>query len=94
MPIQLDLPKDFSESISLTSLFRDYLRHTTNKDEWKCDKCKIYIKYKKIQKLWKVPNVLVFFMKRYNNINKKNNIKIDINEKINIKKGVYYLTII
>ena len=86
-PIQLDLPKDFSESISLTSLFRDYLRHTTNKDEWKCDKCKICTKYKKIQKLWKVPNVLVFFMKRYNNINKKNNIKIDINEKINIKKG-------
>lgn len=85
--IQLDLPKDFSESISLTSLFRDYLRHTTNKDEWKCDKCKKCTKYKKIQKLWKVPNVLVFFMKRYNNINKKNNIKIDINEKINIKKG-------
>ena len=84
--IQLDL-KDTGESISLTSLFRDYLRHTTNKDEWKCDKCNKCTKYKKIQKLWKVPNVLVFFLKRYDNINKKNNTKIDINENINIKNG-------
>tara|TARA_B110000003_G_scaffold274047_1_gene313016 strand:+ start:5624 stop:6601 length:978 start_codon:yes stop_codon:yes gene_type:complete len=84
--IQLDL-KDTDESISLTSLFRDYLRHTTNKDEWKCDKCNKCTKYKKIQKLWKVPNVLVFFLKRYDNINKKNNTKIDINENINIKNG-------
>ena len=66
--IQLDL-KDTDESISLTSLFRDYLRHTTNKDEWKCDKCNKCTKYKKLQKLWKVPNVLVFFLKRYDNIN-------------------------
>lgn len=84
--IQLDL-KDTDESISLTSLFRDYLSHTTNKDEWKCDKCNKCTKYKKIQKLWKVPNVLVFFLKRYDNINKKNNTKIDINENINIKNG-------
>lgn len=84
--IQLDL-KDTDESISLTSLFRDYLRHTTNKDEWKCDKCNKCSKYIKIQKLWKVPNVLVFFLKRYDNINKKNNTKIDINENINIKNG-------
>tara|TARA_Y100000389_G_scaffold80225_1_gene76917 strand:- start:1103 stop:2080 length:978 start_codon:yes stop_codon:yes gene_type:complete len=84
--IQLDL-KDTDESISLTSLFRDYLRHTTNRDEWKCDKCNKCTKYKKIQKLWKVPNVLVFFLKRYDNINKKNNTKIDINENINIKNG-------
>ena len=84
--IQLDL-KDTDESISLTSLFRDYLRHTTNKDEWKCDKCNKCTKYKKIQKLWKVPNVLVFFLKRYDNINKKNNTMIDINENINIKNG-------
>tara|TARA_B000000477_G_scaffold69446_1_gene58226 strand:+ start:9951 stop:10928 length:978 start_codon:yes stop_codon:yes gene_type:complete len=84
--IQLDL-KDTDESISLTSLFRDYLRHTTNKDEWKCDKCNKCTKYKKLQKLWKVPNVLVFFLKRYDNINKKNNTKIDINENINIKNG-------
>ena len=84
--IQLDL-KDTDESISLTSLFRDYLRHTTNKDEWKCDKCNKCTKYKKLQKLWKVPNVLVFFLKRYDNINKKNTTKIDINENINIKNG-------
>lgn len=85
--IQLDLPKESDVTISLTSLFRNYLKHTTNKDEWICEKCKKCTKYKKLLKLWKVPNVLVFFLKRYNNIGKKNNKSVDINEKINIKKG-------
>tara|TARA_B110000858_G_scaffold91225_1_gene105392 strand:- start:495 stop:1475 length:981 start_codon:yes stop_codon:yes gene_type:complete len=86
--IQLDLPNNESrESLSLTSLFRNYLKQTYNKDEWKCDKCNKCTKYKKMQKLWKVPNVLVFFLKRYNDINNKNNTKIDINKTINIKTG-------
>tara|TARA_B110000483_G_scaffold230326_1_gene295378 strand:- start:569 stop:1546 length:978 start_codon:yes stop_codon:yes gene_type:complete len=85
--IQLDLPTESHESITLTSLFRDYLRHTINKDEWKCEKCNKCTKYKKILKLWKVPDVLIFFLKRYTNIHNKNNTKIDINKTINIKKG-------
>jgi ubiquitin C-terminal hydrolase len=85
--IQLDLPKESDESISLTSLFRDYLKHTINNDEWKCEKCNKCTKYKKTQKLWKVPNVLIFFLKRYININKKNQTKININKNINIKNG-------
>ena len=86
--IQLDLPNDNEQNtISLTSLFRNYLKTYVNKDEWKCDKCSLCSEYKKEQKLWRLPNVLIFFIKRYSNINKKNNAPIDINNNINIKKG-------
>ena len=43
--------------------------------------------YTKEQKLWKLPNVLIFFIKRYSTINKKNNTPVNVNENINIKKG-------
>lgn len=85
--IQLDLPNDSNTSISLTSLFRKYLKTYVNKDDWKCDKCKMCCEYTKEQKLWKLPNVLIFFIKRYSTINKKNNTPVNINENINIKKG-------
>lgn len=85
--IQLDLSSISDNSVSLTSLFRNYLKQTISKDEWKCEKCKENTEYKKTLKLWKVPNVLTFFIKRYIDINKKNNQKININRNININKG-------
>ena len=84
--IQLDLPHN-NDNISLTSLFRNYLKSLKNKDEWKCDKCNKCTEYTKSFKLWELPKVLVFFIKRYSNINEKNNRPVNINENINIKKG-------
>ena len=84
--IQLDLPNS-SEPKSLTALFRNYLKSTVSKDEWKCEKCKECTEYTKSLKLWKMPNVLIFLIKRYTNNIKKNNLKVDINQNINIKKG-------
>lgn len=87
--IQLDLPDNFNDnSITLTSLFRNYLNPIiNNSDDWKCDNCKKFCKYTKSFKLWKVPNVLIFLIKRYDINNNKNNKPIDINTHINIKKG-------
>ena len=85
--IQLDLPNNDLNSISLTKLFRNYLKSIVNKDEWKCDKCNKCTEYTKNIKLWKLPNVLIFLLKRYNNQTIKNTLPIDINNFINIKKG-------
>lgn len=85
--IQLDLPNNDLNSISLTKLFRNYLKTIVNKDEWKCDKCNKCTEYTKNIKLWKLPNVLIFLLKRYNNLTIKNTLPIDINNFINIKKG-------
>jgi len=88
--IQLDLFDNNNDSISLTSLFRNYIKTTINNNEWKCEKCNKCTKYKKSLKLWKLPNVLIFLIKRYVNINIKNNKPININNNINIKKGCIY----
>ena len=87
--IQLDLPDNNTHStVTLTSLFRNYLSPiNNNSDDWKCDNCKNYCKYTKSFKLWKVPNVLIFLIKRYDINNRKNNKPIDINTHINIKNG-------
>jgi ubiquitin C-terminal hydrolase len=85
--IQLDLPDNNNDTITLTTLLRNYLKSSINKDEWKCEKCNKCSFYTKSHKLWKLPNVLIFLIKRYVNINKKNAKPIDINKNINIKKG-------
>jgi len=85
--IQLDLPDNTDTSITLTSLLRNYLETTFHQDEWKCEKCNKCTPYIKSHKLWKLPNTLIFLIKRYSDINNKNIKPIDINNKINIKKG-------
>ena len=46
--IQLDLPDNKDSSVTLTSLFRNYLSPiNNNSDDWKCDNCKNYCKYTK-----------------------------------------------
>jgi len=85
--IQLDLPDNNNDTITLTTLLRNYLKSSINKDEWKCEKCNKCSFYTKSHKLWKLPNVLIFLIKRYVDINKKNAKPIDINKNINIKKG-------
>lgn len=85
--IQLDLPDNNNDTITLTTLLRNYLETTTNHDDWKCEKCNKCTQYIKSHKLWKLPNTLIFLIKRYVNINIKNNKPVNINNKINIKNG-------
>ena len=68
-------------------MFRNSLKSYINKDEWKCNKCNECTEYTKIFKIWKLPPILIFNIKRFDNINVKNHAEIDINEKIIIKKG-------
>ncbi len=84
--LQLDLPNNNNENISLTELLRQYLKPITEKTGWICDKCKKSTVHTKSFKLWSLPKVLIFLIKRYN-LNSKNNKPVDINQNINIRKG-------
>lgn len=83
------IPLDINNNInkSVTNMFRNSLKSYINKDEWKCNKCNECTEYTKIFKIWKLPPILIFNIKRFDNINVKNHAEIDINEKIIIKKG-------
>lgn len=56
-------------------------------DGWFCSKCNKNTSYKKSTKLWKLPDVLVIIIKRFINIQLKNNAPLTINEYLNFAKG-------
>jgi ubiquitin carboxyl-terminal hydrolase 4/11/15 len=57
-------------------------------DEWVCSNCKKQRKYIKCIKIWKLPEILVITLNRFDNNLKKINSKILINNTINLKQGV------
>jgi ubiquitin carboxyl-terminal hydrolase 8 len=84
--IPLDIPDDNTKP-SLASMLRTYLKTQECNDDWKCEKCDKCTPYIKSTKLWKMPPVLMFVIKRFSNMTMKNNKGILINDKLNIKKG-------
>jgi ubiquitin C-terminal hydrolase len=84
--IELDIPEEI-QNPSITEMFRIYLKTVKCTDNWKCDKCNDCLSYTKILKIWKLPNNLVFVVKRFSGLVSKNTKGIHINQNINIKKG-------
>lgn len=82
--IQLDIT-DVNPSI--TSMIKNFLKEETRCDGWKCNKCNKNTEYTKTIKIWKLPNILFFVIKRFKDINIKNNSSIFINKKLCFKSG-------
>lgn len=81
------IPLDICESLDVVSMFREFLKPFTCQGDWKCEKCNEFTKYEKSHKLWKLPKVLIFIVKRFADQRSKNNSPININSEIIIKKG-------
>ncbi len=94
--LELEIPKN-KENISLNdcinSYFSSFYLNSNEEKEWKCDKCNLYEKNKKVAKIWKMPPILFICIKRFeynSTINNmiKNDIDIDIPEKLNFDKYI------
>jgi ubiquitin C-terminal hydrolase len=83
--IPLDITEEDKPTIA--SMFRNYLKPQTCNGEWKCEKCNKYTTYSKSLKIWKLPSVLMFLVKRFINVHQKNTKAIKINSKLCVKKG-------
>jgi ubiquitin carboxyl-terminal hydrolase 8 len=82
--LQIEIPKN-DTNINLNdcikSYFSSFFLNDNEKKEWKCDKCNLYDKSKKVAKIWKMPPILLISIKRFeynNNAFVKNDKDIDI----------------
>lgn len=82
--ILLDIPED--SSVSLTSMLRNFLKEETQTD-WRCNVCNQTCECTKTMKIWKMPDVLVLIIKRFNANGTKNTQAININKSICFKHG-------
>lgn len=84
--ISLDIPEDHP-CPTLTRMMRDFLQEDKRQGDWKCAKCCEHTEYTKTMKIWKMPPVLIFIIKRFSNISSKSTKPIDINKLICFKRG-------
>jgi ubiquitin C-terminal hydrolase len=84
--IAVDIPED-DDLHTIAEMFRNYLKAQICDEHWKCDKCNQSTSYTKQLKIWKMPNVLIFIIKRFANMHMKNTKPIIINKSICVKKG-------
>jgi len=89
--IPLDIPEDDPNTNdtppSVSTMFRNYLKPQKCKGDWKCYRCNEFTDYTKSMKIWKMPPVLIFIIKRFSNMTIKNNKSININKNMYIKQG-------
>ena len=84
--LNIDIPKDNSNP-KLSYLISQSLNDEIIHGDWFCTKCKKNSSYKKSTKLWKLPDVLVIIIKRFINVNSKNDNPISMNAYLNFNKG-------
>jgi ubiquitin C-terminal hydrolase len=68
-------------------MLRTFLKEESYSTDWKCDKCQQNCAYTKTTKIWKIPDVLVLIIKRFNTNGSKNTHPITINKSICFKHG-------
>jgi len=83
--IQLDIINDSNPSV--TNMMNTFFKEEKRCDDWKCEKCKKNTEYTKTIKVWKIPTILFIIIKRFKDINVKNNNTININKKLCFKSG-------
>jgi ubiquitin C-terminal hydrolase len=81
----------------LKNLINKYLLETLDcENKWKCDKCNEYIQATISRQIIKLPKYLIIVLKRYDNLNRKNNTiinmldNLDINTKLYNLRGIVY----
>lgn len=84
--IPLDIPEEL-EKESIANMFRNYLKSQNCQGDWKCETCNEYTHYNKSLKIWKLPPVLIFVVKRFNNMHSKNTKPISMNKRLCVKRG-------
>jgi ubiquitin C-terminal hydrolase len=84
--LNLDIPKDITHP-RVSVLISKSLKEEVIEGDWFCSKCNKNTAYKKSTKLWKLPDVLVIIIKRFINMNTKNDAPISINDYLNFNKG-------
>ncbi len=84
--IPIDIIED-EKKHSLADMFRNFLKTQESHGDWKCEHCNEHTEYIKTTKLWKMPPVLIFIIKRFINTSIKNNKYISINRNLCIKTG-------
>jgi ubiquitin C-terminal hydrolase len=83
--IQLDIIND--DNPTITSMIKNFLKIETRCDGWKCEKCNMNTEYTKTIKIWRLPSILFLIIKRFKDINVKNNTTIYINKMLCFKEG-------
>lgn len=87
--IPVDIPED-DQTHTLAAMFRNYLKPQNSEESnecWNCEHCKKSTSYTKSMKIWKMPKVLIFIVKRFASQHMKNSKHISINKTISVKKG-------
>lgn len=84
--ISLDILDDH-HCPTITKMLKEFLKEEKRQGDWKCEKCNDHTEYTKTTKIWKIPDVLVFIIKRFTNGFIKNNKEIHINKSICFKRG-------
>lgn len=84
--LNIDIPTDMI-SPKISDMISQSLKEEVINGDWFCSKCNKKCSYKKSTKLWKLPDVLVIIIKRFINIQLKNNAPITINDYLNFNKG-------
>lgn len=85
--IPVDIPEDRKCIPSVAMMLRNYLKTQICSGDWKCEKCCSDTSNTKLIKLWRMPPVLIFIIKRFANMHTKNMHPISINKSICVKKG-------
>jgi ubiquitin C-terminal hydrolase len=84
--LNIDIPKDMTHP-RVSDLISKSLKEEVIEGDWYCPKCAKNRAYRKSTKLWKLPDVLVIIIKRFINMNTKNDAPISINDYLNFNKG-------
>lgn len=77
--IDVDIEDNKSIADLVMLCLKDEIR---NSDEWKCENCNGNHNYLKTKKLCKLPEILLISLKRFNDINNKNNLDVYVNEQL------------
>ena len=72
---------------ALTKMLSNFLQEEKRQGDWKCSKCNEHTEYTKTIKIWRLPPVVVFIVKRFANLSAKNTAPIYINNTICFKRG-------
>jgi ubiquitin C-terminal hydrolase len=84
--LNIDIPSDIKQP-RVSDLISKSLKEEVIEGAWFCSKCAKNRAYKKSTKLWKLPDVLVIIIKRFINMNTKNDAPVSINDYLNFNKG-------
>jgi ubiquitin C-terminal hydrolase len=84
--LNIDIPSDIKHP-RVSDLISKSLKEEVIEGDWFCSKCNKNTAYKKSTKLWKLPDVLVIIIKRFINMNTKNDAPVSINDYLNFNKG-------